>query len=764
MNDRPPTEDQADLVLPPTSLLPARTSGAPGAGREWEHVLRALTRNWAVAGVFGLLTVGIVAAANLYMRPVYAPTARLEIDPPGSEPFSMRDSVNAQSDDQDYFNTQAQILKSDELALAVIRSLKLDRELAIVGPELIAYTSRPGKEPSPSGVQLTYLESIALEVLQSRLSVNTVRNTRLVEVSFTCHDPVLAATVTNTTVDLFIDRNFQTRYKATIQASEWLSGQLSDLRRIVERTNQVLVDYQKKNGILDVEDNHNPVAEKLVDLNRQLIQAEADRVQLEAEEKMVASGSADALPEVQNNAVIQALTQKYAEGRAQLADALTVFGENSPTVKRLQSQVAELTAQLSSERQRTIRELEARYAAAVAREQLMSRAVDGMGLVINDTNQKMVRYKALKEDALANAQLYNSLLARLKEAGISAGLKSSSMRVVDHARILNRPTGPHRLRNIALGLVLGLAGGAALALLKEGLNTTARTAEDVTHWTGLRTLGALPLVSSTNGRRLRLPIRNGRRLATPDASAISARRLFLDRPESIEAEAVRSLRTAIMLRHRGKAPRVLLVASPSRWEGKTTVAVNLALALARQARTCLIDGDLRRPSVAQTFGLPSEPGLSNALTGSYPLQALLRPVPELPQLMVLPAGPTTLNRELVASEPVHMTLRSARELFEFVVLDSPPIIPFADARVLSALADGVILVVRTGCTTRRDLTKAVQELSAVNAPWLGVVVNGTNLDSRDYSSYYDGLELATLAESDAWRTLRAAVRSKGVGA
>jgi capsular exopolysaccharide synthesis family protein len=742
----------AEIALPLRSSERARPRDAGRGSWELEHVLRTLRKNWMIAAVFALLTVGTVTAVNLLMKPVFEPTARLEIDPPGSEPFSARDLINAQSDYQDYFNTQSQILKSDELAIAVIRSLKLDREPDIVDPAAADHVTKLGKEISPSRIQLTHLESIAFGALQTRLVVNPVRNTRLVEVSFTSHDPLLAAKVTNAAVDLFIDRNFKTRYEATIQASEWLSGQLSDLRQKVERTNEALVDYQKKNGIVDMGDSHNPVSEKVIELNRQLVQAQADRIQLEAEVKMAASGNADSLPEIRDNPLLQTLTQKYVESRAQLADALTVLGENNSNVKRIGSQVAEFKAQLASERQRVISELRVRYNAGVGREQLMSRAADEMEAIINNTNEKMIRYKALKDDAQTNGQLYNDLVARLKEAGISAGLKSSNMRVVDRARVLDAPTGPHRRRNIALGAVLGLVGGVALALLKETLDTTTHTAEDVMQWTGLASLGSLPFIRPLNGnrQRLNLPARVSRPVAERNGNAASACRVFLDRPKSLEAEAVRSLRASIMLSRPGNTPRVILVASSSPWEGKTTVAVNLALALAQQARTCLIDADLRRPSVARTFGFSRATGLSSVLAGSEPLEGVLRSVPGASNLAVILAGTAYPNPgELVASEPMYVTVRAARERFEFVVLDSPPIVPFSDARALSAFADGVILVARAGFTTRQALTKAVQVLTAVNAPVLGAVVNGVNFASPDYRYYSCGPEYEKLAESEA---------------
>src|SRR5439155_1198206 len=260
---------------------------------------------------------------------------------------------------------------------------------------------------------LTSLENIALRTFQKRLGVLQVRNSRLVEVTLATHDPQLSAQVLNTLVNLFIDRNYRTRYETTMQASEWLSGQLSDLRKRVEQSTQALVDYQRANGIVeDSDQGQTSVQQKMGELSKQLVQAEADRIQLEAYLKLEESGSGDSLPPIRSNLLLQDLTKSLVDTKGQLAQALAVYGKNNPTVKKLQGQVDELASQVSAERARVVDELKTGFQGALEREQMMAQAMNDMKGVIGDLNEKMIHYRVLKNESIANAELYNALLAR----------------------------------------------------------------------------------------------------------------------------------------------------------------------------------------------------------------------------------------------------------------------------------------------------------------------------------------------------------------
>jgi succinoglycan biosynthesis transport protein ExoP len=714
-----------------------------GAGFNRERAFRILRRNWGISVAFAMSVLIGVTILAFTMQPIYEPKARIEIDPPGAAIFSLVPNPSPGENALDYLETQTEILKSDELAVAVIQALHLDQNPEFLGQgklhRVLAAVARVlhRKQTKPGDNQQT-----ARRLFSDRLSVYQVRNSRLVEVSFASSDPKLAAEVTNTLVNHFIDRNYRTRYGTTMQASEWLSSQLDDLRKKIEKSNRALAHFQNANGIVEIDEKQNTVTQKVGELNRQLTQAQADRIQLEACVRVAEAGGADSLPQIRDNPLIQTLTQRSVESRANLAQALAIYGKNNSKAKKLQNEADEMEAQLTAERLKVVRQLNTSYESARTREALMEQALEKMTGVTSTMNEKVAQYNFLKKEAQGDEDLYNTLVARLREASIAAGVKSSSILIVDRAPVLENPTRPRRLQIIALGLILGVLGGIALPFLKESLEQTIRTSADIGNWTGLAAMGMIPMISaSTLSRRQdSLPLWTTKLLGNGSKAEQdgSAQIFFLERPHSAESEAVRSLCSYIKLSRPDKPPRIVLVSSPSPGEGKTTVAVNLAMALARHGTTCLVDADMRRPMVARAFGLTCQQGLSDVLEGSAALQTVMQTVPNLNNLTIVPGGRVPANPgELVASGSMRELVRVVSGSFENVVIDSPPIIPLADARVLSQLADGVVVVGLCGLTTREAITLGTKILDEVRAPILGVVLNGVERNSPYYHYRYD---------------------------
>ncbi len=733
------------IYVPPTvTVQPTRG----GSDFYWKQIMRILRKHWRFSLLFGLTFLTAITTATLLMKDTYEASARVEIEPPaGPETVTLRDVPGPTPDAQDYLQTQIEVLKSNQLAIDVIRTLHLDQNIAPGKSRQDSWKSAAMRTLHLDQIFKTPARSpldIALNDFRNRLSVDQVRNSRVVEVGFSSDDPRLAALVANTLVKLYVERSHRSRYEDTMQAAGWLSGELNDLRQGVEKANQALVNFQNANDIVEFSDSQdtgnskqNPVTQKVADLNRQLTQAQSERIQQEAFLKMIEAGSADSLPQMRDNPVLQDSTKRYVEARAQLAQAQAIYGKNNSNLEKLQNQADELEAQLTAERQRIVRQVKTGYEAARARELLLTQALNDMKGSVDRMNQKMIQYSLLKREAQAASDLYNTLSLRLREAAISAGLKSTNIRVVDEARIPDKPAKPHRLQIIALGMVFSVLAGLALAFLRESFDDTVRTADDIKAWTGLHSLAMFPLVASANtdGRHLLArPIKllgNGAKKER-DASGV---KFFLERPRSAEAEAVRSLQTSIRLLSRtgGNALRVILLASASPNEGKTTVALNLAMALAQRGKTCLVDADLRNPVMARTFGLSFQQGLEDVLKGSAALEDTLLEVPDVANLTILPAGASAPNPgELVNSEAMREVLRGLRERFDHVVIDSPPVIPFADARWLSSLSDGVVLVARYGSTTRQAMIWSTETLAEVDAPVLGVVLNGVDLKSEYY--------------------------------
>ncbi len=721
-------------------VTPAPVSTA--AGSNWERAFRILRRNWGISVAFAMTVLAGVTILAFIMQRIYEPRARIEIDPPGAAISSLEANPSPGENEQNYLETQTEILKSDELAAGVIRALHLDQNPEFIGPgkvrrvlDAIARVLHLKQADSASDLET------AEAVFGDRLSVYQVRNSRLVEVSFASRDPRLAAEVTNTLVDHFIERNYRAHYETTMQASERLSSQLDDLRKKIEKSNRALADFQNATGIIEIDEKQNTVTQQIAELNRQLTQAQADRIQLQAYVRIADAGGADSLPQIHDNPLIQTLTQRFVESRANLAQALAVYGKNNSNVKKLQNEANEIEAQLTTERRKVVRQLRTSYESAQAREVLTEQAVQNMKSVIGRMNEKVGQYNFLKKEAQANEDLYNALGARLREAGINAGLGSSNIFIVDRAPVLANPTRPHRLQIVALGLILGVLGGMALPFLKESLDQTIRASEDVSNWTGLAAMGVIPMISrSASNHRQRSLVLGTTTLLGDGGKAeqtSSALRFFSERPQSPESEAVRSLRSYLKLSCPDKPPHIVLVSSPSPKEGKTTVAVNLAIALARHGTTCLVDADMRRPMVARTFGLSCERGLSDVLNGSADLWKVVQTVPSLNNLTIVPGGPVPANPgELAASASMREVVQAVAERFENVVLDSPPIIPYADARVLSHLADGVVVVGHYGLTTREAITLGTEILDEVHAHILGVVINGVDSNSPCYRYYY----------------------------
>jgi succinoglycan biosynthesis transport protein ExoP len=712
-------------------------------GAEWLVLLEIIRKHWRISALFAAALMVTVIIVTFSMKPIYEPVARIEVDPPG-EQFSLEGGTPGS--DAEYLETQAQNLKSDKLAMDVIHRLRLDQDPAMTAGmnaktgDLAAYQLSPG-------------EYAALHSFRAHLTVKRDTASRLISVSFSSHDPRMAALVTNTVVAAFVDDTYRDRHDAIMKSSEWLARQLDDIRARMVESSRALAEFQKTIGVADVDANKSTFTEQMVELNRQLTQAQADRIQLEALLKSVQAGSPDVLPEIRNNPVVQQLSTKLAEQRGELSQAKVVYGVNHPSVKKLQSQVDELQSQLEAQKTAVLGSIRTSYSAARARENLMDSEMKGASSQLS----QMGRYNDLKKEAQTNSELYNNLYTRVKEAGIAAASKSSNLRLVDEAHVLDAPTGPNRALNTLIGIFVALLGGVGLAFLREQFDTRIFTPEDVRDWVGTHNIAVVPLFSPSDGKQLQIPPSTpGGEIATtgggdPDGMPPAGVSFLLDRPHSPEAEALRSLHTSVMLSRPGNPPQVLLVVSSLPGEGKTTVAVNLAMAMAQHGTTCLVDADLRRGRVAASLGVSTHPGLTDVLNGTSRLDHALVHMPGLKNLTVLPAHAGSARAgQLVCSNLMGKVLDNLRRDFQFIVVDSAPILPFADCRALSNLADGLIFVGRSGITTRELVQRSLELLEQVHAaPVLQFVVNAADIKSPQYRYYqygYDYYEPATKEE------------------
>jgi succinoglycan biosynthesis transport protein ExoP len=688
------------------------------------RLLEVVVRHYRLAALFAAVVFFSVVVFTLLTKPVYQATARIEVDPPG-EMFSLEGSGPASSD-AEYLETQAQNLQSANLALSVIRQLQLDQD-----PE-IAASDKNIKQQSPDPLQLNSNEAGSLGRFQKALIVKRDSASRLISVSFQSRNPRLAAEVSNKLVDTFIYDTFRTRHEAIMKSSEWLSRQLDDIRAKMENSTRALAEMQGSMGVADVDENKSTYTEHMSELSRQFTQAESERIQLQALLKNLPDGHADSLPEVRNSPVVQQIGQRLAQQRAELAQALVTYGKNHPNARKLQSEVDELQVQLDMQKKAIVNSLRASYAAAEARQRLMQTEMKGTTKQLGE----MARYSALKKEVQSEVELYNSLYSRIKEAGIAAASKSATIRVVDQARVPALPARPRPLLNLSVGFLIAVLGGIAVAFLREEFDNRLRTPEDITRWIGQSNVSIIPVIEGGNGTR-KLPAL----LFNNSKRAELARTFVLDSPDSPETEAMHSLQASIMLSHRGNSAQVLLVASSFPGEGKTTVALNLALALAEQGETCLVDADLRKRNVTARFGLSQRSGLADYLQRKAGIDDILQPS-GVNRLTVIPAGTALKSPGQITCSPNAPELfRALRSCYRFVVIDSVPVLPFADGRAFAPFADAIIFVGRAGVTTREAMRRSLQLLADVHAaPILEFVLNAADTSSPGYEYYKYGYE------------------------
>jgi polysaccharide biosynthesis transport protein len=725
---RDPGSNGAVEIFSPTGPRIPTVELSPREPHLYDYLLILRKHQWLILA-FLLTTVTIVSIATFRTKPVYIATAEIEIEKESTNilPFQGADSYDYELDIENYIETQARILTSETLALETIRNMGLAGN-----PE---FSSGEGSDAIAAGTLKNKKLPSEIEVFLGSLSVRRIPNTSLMEVSFDSTDPQLAARILNAHLDNYIEQNYKGRYESTEGATKWLQSELDELSVKMRRSEDARIEYERNNQIWAVDDKNNVTTQRLADLNKELTDAQSDTLKKQALYEFAKSGDLDAVPQLRDNSVLQDMQKKHADLSMQYTDAVNQYGPNFPKVQRLQVEMKALDAQMTRERQGIIAQLESEYREAKQHEELLSRALDEQKSEVNTMSGKMIQYNILKREAEANKALYDSLETKLKEAQISSGLKSSNIRIVDPAMIPSAPSRPSKTRNIALAFFFGLVGGVGLALLREYLDNTVKTPDDVEHLVRLPSLAVVPAFGEEAS------LRKGTAILKMAGSNGDRKRIELvaqHLPKSQMSEAFRALRTALLLSQPDHPPQVILVTSALPREGKTTAAANLAVTLAQLGdKTVLVDADLRKPGVGRllNLGAGKYAGLSSYLAGASSLDLVTVPHPAIPNLAAIPTGPLPPNpADLLSSHKMSEAIDELRKRFKFVVIDSPPVMAATDAVILSVQTDGVLLVVRSGETSKVAFTRTRDLLSSVKCRLLGVVLNAVDSRAPDY--YY----------------------------
>ncbi len=795
--------------------------------REWRRII--YRHKWLILSMV-MIAVPFATIQAYRVKPIYQATTTIDIRPETSSLSKTGDVVLVDSND----NTKAEIVivKSAPVIRKTVVSLNLDKnpnflDVTTKRSVLEALTSLKGGEPEREkkliqkaakkhrGADAAAAEETTAEpendqssddsvdilpdkqterkrlepyiqTLVNNLSVESVRDTRLIKISFRHTDPDIAATVANGVASNFIEYNFQTKTDRFTNTSNWLEESTRKLKAQVEMAEQKLANYSRDNHIFSLEGKENLTADKLVKLHDQVMRAETNRILKHSLYEEVKQGRVAQLPEAFADPKTADLRKGLSE-LAVIASQLNVkFGAKNPKLQEVNQQMATYQEQIKENQAMLEERLKADYERANREEESLKSELDRAKEAAVQQNQATIQYSVLRQDLDTAKALYTDFLNKTSQANIQRAEQYNNVRLIEEAESPGAPVGPNRKETILLGLVISLALGIGLAYLMENLNTTIRTVDDVARMTQLPMLAVIPTLTHTNplgkhnGISGNAPVgaelgassvepkagsqelQNGTKKEGKKASSGTELRAaglkdiddsgeninhYSEKPVladsmkvfSAAAEAYRMLRTSILLSTAGHPPKTMMVTSGQPGDGKTTTVFNIALALTQlKAEVVIVDCDMRKPRIHKLLQISKCEGISTILTSGGDPDKFIKRTP-VPHLSVLPCGFVPPNpSELISSESMKELLRSLAERFDYVVIDSPPLLSVTDPLILSTLVDGVILVVKSGKSKSELVRRACQDLFAVGARVLGVTLNSLDIrkDGYDYYRYY----------------------------
>lgn len=684
----------------------------------WHTLLK---RRWTIATVAVIVTT-IAAIVSFKMQPIYKATARVQVESETPLIQSLEEMFQKSEADDTFVQTQIQVLKSENLAWRTIEELGLPQRL--IKPYKLAKIP-----PDMRKVRL-------INAFKKKLTVELTPKTRMLAVSFEDPDPQLAARIATSLVNNYIDYNFRQKYDATRQASAWMEQQLDELKAKVESSQQALVEYERQNQIVNTGEKGTVQEQMLSDLSRDLSAAESDRLQKESLYRQVLTNPQQ-LATLVHDDLLQKLEERSADLQDQYTASVAQYGPNFPKALRLKDEVDGVKAQIATEQTRVLERIRRDYTAAIMRQNLAAGAVATQKEAVGAQNQLLVQHNILQRDFEGNQQLYQSLLQRLKNATVSAGLQSTNIHLVDAALPPVEPVRPKKALNISLAFLAGVVLGIMGAFAQEGLDHSIKTAEEVESMLMAPALAVVPLQRSTEPVKWTLPMKVRLGMDSRSSSSTGVGLAITETPQSVVAEAFRALRTSILLSLTPNPPKTLLITSPQAGEGKTATALNLGQSLAqRKGRILIVDADLRKGGIAKVLGVENKKGVSTVLTGSDALDDAIQQYGPQPNLWILPSGPVPPNpAELLSSDAMTALCVELASRFEHIVIDSPPVLAVTDATIMAGLVDGVVLVAECGRTHRAGLMRTRAILENAGARILGVVLNKLDLRRESYYGY-----------------------------
>jgi polysaccharide biosynthesis transport protein len=696
------------------------------------HYLWILRRHgWKIAG-FVVAVVLATLIVSLRLTPIYESTTTVDVDRQMPTGVLGPEAVqNATNDADQFLATQVKIIQSDSVLRPVVDKYRL-RDV-----EKDALEEAIDKSAT----------SIEAPVVLKHLKVTRPPNTYLLLISYRSANRQLAADVANEIALSYLAHTYRIRYKATAGLSEFMERQIEELHAKMEKSSTALLQFERELNVINPEEKTNITSARLLQLNTEYTNAQAERVKKEAAYASVKDGTLAAAQVSTQGEALKKLTESLNDAEQKFAEAKNHYGLNHPEFKKAQSRVQELESQIAATRASIAQRVEIEYHESLNREKMLEAAVKETKAESDRLNSRSFEYQTLKREAEGDKKLYEELIRKIKEAGINASFQNSMIRVADPARPGLKPVFPITWLNVLLAFLFAAFFGVGAAVLNDVLDNTIRDPDQVARWLNTDVIGSLPAVK--DWRRRLSPIHhsagtvNGRALPQSNGTALvhlNGKSLKDPSEQALSnyEEAIRTLRNSILLTDFDRRLRSVLLTSASPSEGKSTVAAHLAATHASQhKRTLLIDGDLRRPSVHRLFQVPNTMGLSNVLMKEISWLDAVVIMDEPNGLHILPAGPSTRRASDLIGMGLAELIEEATREYDLVVLDAPPLLGFAEPLQMATAVDGVIVVARAGDTSRKALSSVITTLSRLRANLVGVVLNEVHREvSAGYYYYY----------------------------
>jgi len=735
-----------------------------------DYLFVVLKRKWLILSL--ILVVTSLVTIQMFRQPsIYEGETTIKIEPKPRNVLQTKEIViNAQSD-PNFWGTQLKLLENPALARQVVLTLDLQNNPSFFGGQnqsgifsslrriFSGQKSAQAARREATGLTVVGEDEAANEALTpekleqlepyedailANETVEPILGTNLVRIKFSHQDPELAQKIANTLAEVFVNNNLARVTAGSTKAEDILAREIANLQSKIKHDQETQFNYAKNKGLpLTTDPKTNLEVNRLATLSGQLLEAENETKEQRAKYEAARSQSDPlSIPDVQASKRIEMLRERISQLIERRDALLVIYTPEWPEVKKIEAQIKPIEAELDKAPTEIVNSIKRRYEAAASKEQSLRRAYEAQKSKTTQQTRDQIDLLAITQDLETSKQYLNTLLQRQRELTVGQGVQQNDVTIATPSRLPKIPIGPPRLRNIIIAFLLALAAGIGLAFLLDFLDDTVKSIEDVDRYLHIPALALIPASKGDRARLIGLP---GPNPAPSETTALA----MIDDARSPIAESYRHLRTSLLLSSAGQPPKTILVASSQPSEGKTTTAINTAFMLAQTgAEVLIVDCDLRRPRLHAHFEVANNRGLTNWLSGDTDVEGLLQSYEKQKNLKLLTSGPVPPNpAELLGSDEMRKLLGTLSERFAHIIIDSPPVISFTDASILSTMADGVVLVVHGGKSSRAVVRRAKQQLLDVGAHLFGVVLNNVKMETHDY--YYSGYYTSYYSDADA---------------